>query len=209
MIVNKIAPGREHAGSDKEMGEVMNKLVIADPGRCIGCRTCEVACALAHSAPGALATLSPASFIPRLKVVKTAKVSTPVQCRQCEDAPCAAVCPTGTLVMGNNSVQVIPSRCIGCKSCMIACRFGVIEILPCELKLPERQPSGTTHVEAVKCDLCESRENGPACVEVCPTKAIYVIDSAVLALASLKRREHAAAMLVIGGSDSYLSQAGN
>ena len=209
VIVNKIAPGREHAGSDKEMGEVMNKLVIADPGRCIGCRTCEVACALAHSAPGALATLSPASFIPRLKVVKTAKVSTPVQCRQCEDAPCAAVCPTGTLVMGNNSVQVIPSRCIGCKSCMIACRFGVIEILPCELKLPERQPSGTTHVEAVKCDLCESRENGPACVEVCPTKAIYVIDSAVLALASLKRREHAAAMLVIGGSDSYLSQAGN
>ena len=76
----------------------MNKMVIADPGKCIGCRTCEVACALAHSAPDALAKLSPASFIPRLKVVKTAKVSTPVQCRQCDDAPCAAVCPTGTLV---------------------------------------------------------------------------------------------------------------
>ena len=187
----------------------MNKLVIADPGRCIGCRTCEVACSLAHSAPDALATLSPASFIPRLKVVKTATVSTPVQCRQCDDAPCAAVCPTGTLVMGANSVEVIPSRCIGCKSCMIACRFGVIEILPCELKLSEWQPSGTTHVEAVKCDLCESRGNGPACVEVCPTKAIYVIDSAVLALAALKRREHTAAMLVIGGTDGYLSQAGS
>jgi electron transport protein HydN len=154
-----------------------------------------------------LATLSPASFIPRLKVVKTATVSTPVQCRQCDDAPCAAVCPTGTLVMGNNSVQVIPSRCIGCKSCMIACRFGVIEILPCELL--DGQPLGTTHVEAVKCDLCESRGAGPACVEVCPTKAIYVIDSAVLALAALRRREHSAAMLVIGGTEGYLSQAGS
>ena len=187
----------------------MNKLVIADPGRCIGCRTCEVACSLAHSAADALATLSPASFIPRLKVVKTATVSTPVQCRQCDDAPCVAVCPTGALVMGSNSVQVIQSRCIGCKSCMIACRFGVIEILPCELNLSDRQPSGTTHVEAVKCDLCESRGAGPACVEVCPTKAIYVIDSAVLALAALKRREHTAAMLVIGGTDGYLSQAGS
>ena len=185
----------------------MNKLVIADPGRCIGCRTCELACALAHSAPDALTTLSPASFIPRLKVVKTATVSTPVQCRQCDDAPCVAVCPTGTLVMGDHSVQVIPSRCIGCKSCMIACRFGVIEVLPCEMNLSDRQPFGTTHVEAVKCDLCESRGAGPACVEVCPTKAIYVVDSAVLATAALKRREHSAAMLVIGGSDGYMSHA--
>lgn len=207
MIVKTFPAGWELRSGDKEIGEVMNKLVIADPGRCIGCRTCEVACSLAHSAPDALATLSPASFIPRLKVVKTATVSTPVQCRQCDDAPCAAVCPTGTLVMGNNSVQVIPSRCIGCKSCMIACRFGVIEILPCELL--DGQPLGTTHVEAVKCDLCESRGAGPACVEVCPTKAIYVIDSAVLALAALRRREHSAAMLVIGGTEGYLSQAGS
>lgn len=187
----------------------MNMFVVADSKRCIGCRTCEVACVLAHSGPDVWAKLSPASFIPRLKVVKTATVSTPVQCRQCDDAPCVAVCPTGALVMGSNSVQVIQSRCIGCKSCMIACRFGVIEVLPCALTLSERQPSGTTHVEAVKCDLCELRVNGPACVEVCPTKAIYVIDSAVLALAARKRREHAAITQATGDMDGNPSQAGN
>src|ERR1039458_4604676 len=137
----------------------MNKLVIADPGKCIGCRTCEIACVLAHAATDAMVKMSPASFNPRLMVVKTTTVSTPVQCRQCEDAPCAAVCPTGTLVLRNNTVEVIPSRCIGCKSCMIACRFGVIEVLPCAPTLSERQPSGTTHVEAVKRDLCELRAN--------------------------------------------------
>ena len=179
----------------------MNKLVIADPGKCIGCRTCEVACVLAHSASDALLKLSPASFIPRLKVIKTAKVSTPVQCRQCDDAPCAVVCPTGTLVLQNGTVQTIPSRCIGCKSCMIACRFGAIEILPIELTLSERPLSGGTHVEAVKCDLCEHRESGPACIEKCPTKAISVIDAGVLAEALHRRREHAALLQVTGGTD--------
>ena len=187
----------------------MNTFVIADPKRCIGCRTCEVACSLAHSAPDALAKLSPASFIPRLKVVKTATVSTPVQCRQCDDAPCVAVCPTGALVKGSNSVQVIQSRCIGCKSCMIACSFGAIEVLPCELTVVGRQSSGAKHVEAVKCDLCEHRENGPACVQVCPTKAIYVIDSAVLALAARKRREHAAAAQATDSMDGIPSQTGD
>ena len=86
---------------------------------------------------------------------------------------------------------------------MIACSFGVIEVLPCELMVSERplfrqDARGSCQVRSVR----ESR-NGPACVEVCPTKAIYVIDAAVLAEAALKRREHSAAMLVIGGSDGY------
>jgi len=186
----------------------MNKLVIADPGKCIGCRTCEIACVLAHSATDAMVKMSPASFNPRLTVVKTTTVSTPVQCRQCEDAPCAAVCPTGTLVLRNNTVEVIPSRCIGCKSCMIACRFGVIEVLPCDATLSDRPIISGTHVEAVKCDLCAHRASGPACAEVCPTKAISVIDAVVLADAGRKRREHTAMAQVAISPGEYPSQAG-
>ncbi len=186
----------------------MNKLVIADPGKCIGCRTCEIACVLAHSASDAMVRMSPASFNPRLTVVKTATVSTPVQCRQCEDAPCVVVCPTGTLVLRDNSVHVNPSRCIGCKSCMIACRFGVIEVLPCDALLSDRSIISGTHVEAVKCDLCENRAGGPACVGVCPTKAISVIDAGVLAEASRKRREHTAIVQAAGGLDEYMGHAG-
>jgi electron transport protein HydN len=171
----------------------MNKLVIADPGKCIGCRTCEVACVLDHSAPDALSKLSPAFFIPRLKVVKTSKVSTPVQCRQCEDAPCAKVCPTGALVNSHNSVQVIQTRCIGCKSCVMACPYGAMEVVTHELTYPERRlPPGVLPVEAFKCDLCIHRAKGPVCMEVCPTKAIYSIDAKVLADNTRKRREQAA-----------------
>ena len=186
----------------------MNKMVIADPGKCIGCRTCEIACVLAHAATDAMVKMSPASFNPRLMVVKTATVSTPVQCRQCEDAPCAAVCPTGTLVLRNNTVEVIPSRCIGCKSCMIACRFGVIEVLPCEATLSDRPLVSGTHVEAVKCDLCAHRANGPACVEVCPTKAISVIDAALFAQAGRKRREHTAMAQAAFSPGEYPGQVG-
>ena len=172
----------------------MNKLVIADPAKCIGCRTCEVACVLAHSAPDALGKLAAAHFIPRLKLVKTSKVSTPVQCRQCEDAPCAKVCPTGALVHSHDSVQVVQSRCIGCKSCVLACPYGAMEIVVRGAVVTERQPAAGIHaVEAYKCDLCIDRPQGPACIEVCPTKAIYTIDARVLADSARRRREQAAA----------------
>jgi len=171
----------------------MNILVIADPGKCIACRTCEVACVLSHSRPNALMDLAPAHFIPRLKLIKTSRVSTPVQCRQCEDAPCAKVCPTGALVHSHNSVQVIQTRCIGCKSCVMACPYGAMEIVAREASLQERRSQAEgPNVEAYKCDLCVHRPEGPSCKEVCPTKAIYTIDAQVLADNIRKKREQAA-----------------
>jgi len=172
----------------------MNKLVIADPGKCIGCRTCEVACVLAHATADALAKLAPAHFIPRLKLVKTSKVSTPVQCRQCEDAPCAKVCPTGALIHSHDSIQVVQIRCIGCKSCAMACPYGAMEIVARETNIQynRRLPDGSHAVEAFKCDLCIHLPNGPKCLEVCPTKAIYTIDAKVLEARLQKRREQAA-----------------
>jgi electron transport protein HydN len=170
----------------------MNKLVIADPGRCIGCRTCEVACVLAHTSGDGLAKLAAAYFIPRLRVVKTTRVSTPVQCRQCEDAPCAKVCPTGCLVQSHNSVQVIQSRCIGCKSCVMACPYGAMDVVTHAEAAERRALVAGPHVEAFKCDLCILRPQGPSCIEVCPTKAISLIDARVLEESTRKRREQAA-----------------
>jgi electron transport protein HydN len=171
----------------------MNILVIADPGKCIGCRTCEIACVLAHAAPDALMKLAAAHFIPRLKVVRTSKVSTPVQCRQCEDAPCAKVCPTGALIHSHNSVQVVQTRCIGCKSCVMACPYGAMEIVVHEADFQERPRTLIgTPVEAYKCDLCIHRPQGPSCIEVCLTKAIYTIDAKVLSDNVRKKREQAA-----------------
>lgn len=185
-----------------KVGEVMNNLVIADPGKCIGCRTCEIACVLSHSTGDALAGLSAAHFVPRLKLVKTSRVSTPVQCRQCDDAPCAKVCPTGAVSHSHNSVQVTQRLCIGCKSCVMACPYGAMEVVPRETIVLERQP-GTYYgevtggrVQAFKCDLCVHRAEGPACIQVCPTKALYLINGEVLAARMRTKREQAAATLV-------------
>jgi electron transport protein HydN len=175
----------------------MNTFVIADPKRCIGCRTCEVACVLAHSGDEGLQGMSAAHFIPRLKLIRTAKVSTPVQCHQCEDAPCVKVCSTGAIVFSSDSVQVNQERCVGCKSCMIACPYGAVEIVTVE-KL-ERVGRGISEhtvrvkkVEAQKCDLCITQEEGPACIRVCLTKALRLVDQKVMSVAMKGRQENAA-----------------
>lgn len=174
----------------------MNTFVIADPARCIGCRTCEVACVLAHST-GGVAALSAAHFIPRLTVVRTARVSAPVQCHQCEDAPCAAVCSTNAITFTSNSVQVNQERCVGCKSCMIACPYGAMDIVTTERV--ERMGSGDNErilrvkkVEAQKCDLCITDPAGPNCIRVCPTKALRKVDAKSAGESQRKRKEHAA-----------------
>ncbi len=55
----------------------MTHFILASSQACIGCRTCEVACALEHVAEGA-------EFHPRLKVMRLDTLSVPVMCHQCE-----------------------------------------------------------------------------------------------------------------------------
>ncbi|MDF2930077.1 4Fe-4S dicluster domain-containing protein [Anaerospora sp.] len=153
----------------------MNDFVVADPKKCIGCRTCEVACAMAHAGENALDHLTTDTFSPRLQVVKTAKVSMPVQCRHCEDAPCARACTVRAIVQSGNSVQVVEGRCVGCKACLIACPYGAIELIVSDTD------ETNTRVEALKCDLCVKNDSGPACIKVCPTKALHRVEGAQIA----------------------------
>ncbi|MCG8709114.1 4Fe-4S dicluster domain-containing protein [Brenneria sp. 4F2] len=154
----------------------MNRFVIADSRKCIGCRTCEIACALAHS-DGKTSSLSPAHFSPRLKVVKGLNISTTVQCRQCEDAPCANVCPNGAIIHADERIKVQQEKCIGCKTCVVACPYGAMTVISKPvIRSGQYQALGQCiKAEAQKCDLCEGRAAGPACVDVCPTKALRMI----------------------------------
>ena len=67
----------------------MNRFIMADASKCIGCRTCEVACVVSHQAEQDCASLTPDTFLPRIHVIKGVNISTAAICRQCEDAPCA------------------------------------------------------------------------------------------------------------------------
>lgn len=75
----------------------MNRFIIADATKCIGCRTCEVACAVSHQENQDCAALSPDEFISRIRVIKDHSWTTAVACHQCEDAPCANVCPVDAI----------------------------------------------------------------------------------------------------------------
>ena len=186
----------------------MNNFVIANPKRCIGCRTCEAACVVAHSEENILVqSQDKVNFNPRLKVIKTADVSAPIQCRHCENAPCANACPNGSIINKDGVVLVNKETCIGCKSCVIVCPFGAIDLVV-EDKAGEKvmqkglmcDKDGKLEYKerlvANKCDLCMDRENGPACVEVCPTEALRLIETESIDKTIAEKRKNAAASLV-------------
>ncbi|MBP1764055.1 MAG: oxidoreductase fe-s binding subunit [Firmicutes bacterium] len=178
----------------------MNKSIVADPDKCIGCRTCEIACVLAHAPKDVLTSGSlDQHFTPRLRVVKAAVVTVPVQCRQCEDAPCANVCPSKAIVNKEDTIYIKAEACIGCKNCIMACPYGGIDLVPQVSEGEKQYQSGLKVVErdgihdkerivALKCDLCIHRPEGPACANVCPTQAFKPIEGATMARHIKKRR---------------------
>ncbi len=158
----------------------VNKFVVADPNVCIGCATCMAACYESSHKRGKLA-------VPRLIVTRSKSGTMPNQCRQCDDAPCANVCPVGALRFADDNIELFEEICIGCKMCTLACPFGAIraeaEIMPSvnyamepKYNLAIESEIGAKSI-AVKCDLCAGDDNGPACVQVCPTGALLFIDS--------------------------------
>jgi len=173
---------------------LMNRFIIADPKKCIGCRTCEIACVMAHSATQDISALTAATFAPRLHVIKGVNVSTAVLCRQCEDAPCANVCPNGAISRQNGMVLVMQERCIGCKTCVVACPYGAMEVItrPVVRQNGAQLTAISDKAEAHKCDLCTGRAAGPACMETCPTKALHCVDRNLLQEMNAEKRRRAA-----------------
>ncbi len=174
--------------------------VICNPDKCIGCHTCLAACYQSATERGKLAK-------PRLTMVSTFSGTMPNQCRQCEDAPCAKVCPTGALKITEHMVSVNEQICIGCKMCILACPFGCLQ--PASEPMPSVDYTTEHSVSplyetrdgsktiAIKCDLCEGSADGPACVNVCPVHAlIYVRADGVASLEIASKSNEAVANLI-------------
>ncbi len=148
----------------------MEKIIVIDSKRCLSCRSCELACAVAHSESKDLVKSIKEKTAPqkRVTVESVGSLAVPLQCRHCEDAPCITVCPTRAIDRTNldSPVLVDSARCIGCKWCIIVCPFGVIK-------------TDKKGKAIIKCDLCIERLNknlAPACVEACPTKTLKFVN---------------------------------
>jgi len=179
---------------------------FTDTTVCIGCKACEVACKewnqlLARN--GGVGTLSGDSYdnTGRLdgihwRHVKFIEQFTPDRregrwlmmsdvCKHCVQAGCMEVCPTGAIIRTEFDTVVIQSdACNGCRNCIAACPFGVIDVNPA---------SGT----AQKCTLCYDRMKvglEPACAKACPTQSINfgpIADLKKMAQARLGQLERA------------------
>ncbi|MBH3264987.1 4Fe-4S dicluster domain-containing protein [Serratia marcescens] len=183
----------------------MNRFIIADPKLCIGCNTCMASCSAEHRQRGLQA-------LPRLQVIRNARDSAPVMCHQCEDAPCAQVCPVNAIRHQDDAIVLNESLCVSCKLCGIACPFGAIGFggstplaIPSDCNTPLALPTAKTprpigafldcvpgvRAVAVKCDLCAFTPLGPACIRTCPTQAIRLVSDHDVRNASEQKRRNA------------------
>ena len=139
---------------------------VIDQTRCIGCHACTVACKEENGVPlGASRTW--VKYVEKGEYPHTRRYFGVLRCNHCDLAPCVTICPTRALYRrADGIVDFDPARCIGCKSCMQACPYDALYIDP------------DTHT-AAKCHFCAHRvERGlePACVVVCPERAILAGD---------------------------------
>ena len=140
---------------------------LIDLRRCIGCRTCHVACKAENDVPlGVYRTW--VKEVEKGSGGRSRRHFIPILCNQCENPACTTVCPVvATYSLPNGIVYIDPHRCIGCRYCMAACPYAVRFIHP------ERNV-------AEKCDWCWPRVREgygpPACVASCPTGAMVFGD---------------------------------
>lgn len=132
---------------------------------CAGCMSCEVICALVHDGAS-----SPSRR--RLSVQRDIRkmTHTVLTCKHCSDHPCYDKCPKkgeAMLIDEEGIVYINENECIGCGLCVKACVFD-----PPRINIDTLVP--VKERKARKCDMCRTRENGPACVEWCPVRCLYV-----------------------------------
>jgi carbon-monoxide dehydrogenase iron sulfur subunit len=145
------------------------KQIICRIERCLGCRSCELACAVEHSESKRLVEATREQVLPKQRIhvelidergAAYRYRTLALQCRHCDDAFCVQACISGGIRKDEKTgdVRINQEKCVACWSCIMVCPFGVIV-----------KHEGLHR--ALKCDHCPDRES-PACVDACPTGAL-------------------------------------
>ena len=152
---------------------------LIDTSRCIGCRSCQVACKQwnkldADPTANQGSFENPRELTPnlynRIRFVEKADDKGGVKwsffnerCMHCGDAGCMKVCPSpGALYRTPEGIVAFnKEKCISCKYCVSACPFNV--------------PRYGSDDKVSKCHLCLDRVSAgmtPACAKACPTQTL-------------------------------------
>ncbi len=134
-----------------------------DGTRCIGCRTCQVACKDKNRIMEPGARLRKVTSYQTGKYPEARVYHMATACNHCENPACVAACATGAMYKAEDGTVILDAvLCDGCQTCVSVCPYGV--------------PVFVEEKNAVmKCDSCKGlRDNGknPACVDACPLRAL-------------------------------------
>jgi CRP-like cAMP-binding protein/Fe-S-cluster-containing hydrogenase component 2 len=131
-------------------------VLLIDLSTCTRCDECVRGCADAHGGQ------------PRFirEGAKYRNWLIPTACYQCTDPVCMMDCPTGAISreVGTLEVTINEPTCIGCSNCANRCPWHNITMI----ETAEKRADGKAVELASKCDLCLTRPEGPACVQMCP-----------------------------------------
>lgn len=139
---------------------------LFDMEKCIGCRTCEIACKDRNDLESSITFRRVRSF-----ECGTYPTSTVFHysgsCNHCANAACVQACPMGALSKNEEGVTVRDqASCIACMNCAQACPYGIPQL-------------SWQRKTAAQCDTCLSlRSDGenPACVDACHMRCLYFGD---------------------------------
>ncbi|NLI92447.1 MAG: 4Fe-4S dicluster domain-containing protein [Peptococcaceae bacterium] len=142
------------------------KRIFCDQKLCLGCKTCELRCAVERSSVSkSLTDAVREGILPRPRVYVEWDGNRPfaLQCRHCQEAPCLEICSTGALRKDEESgcTYIDGERCISCWMCVMVCPYGMIA--------PAVEKNA-----ADKCDQCFQMAE-PFCLASCPTGALQLL----------------------------------
>jgi anaerobic carbon-monoxide dehydrogenase iron sulfur subunit len=141
--------------------------------KCLACRSCELACAGAHTKSSSLIQAIREGDIPQPRIHVEAidengafhRVrAIAIQCRHCDDPACVLACISGGIRRNEETGDITVSleKCVGCWSCIMVCPIGAIT------------RNENMH-QVLKCDCCPGLDS-PACVAACPTRALMLCE---------------------------------
>ncbi len=139
---------------------------LIDQRKCIGCHACTTACKSENHVPvGKFRTW--VKYVEKGTFPAVRRHFAVLRCNHCSNAPCVTICPVNALEKRKDGiVDLDRDACIGCKGCMQACPYDAIYL---------NEDTGS----AEKCHFCAHRvekQLEPACVVVCPERAIVAGD---------------------------------
>lgn len=180
--------------------------LVIDLRQCNGCNLCVSACRIENNIPvpseeafDANRDMDWVSIVESKYASK--RVFIPFMCQHCENAPCEAACPVNATVHSPEGLnEMVYNRCLGTRYCMAACQYRVRRFnyrnyweATDERERARLNPRVTVRTRGVveKCSLCvqklneyealseneqKKRKLHTACSEICPLKAIKLVD---------------------------------